>query len=113
MKNVTVKMSDAQAARIESIAGKLEMSAGDLLVCTTFGELGNSGFGDARLVVYFVEINRERYIEKREAPGEHIEKFLQAGLVKMPMRKFRALIDRACNGDNKASKAVEVFEPTA
>ena len=111
MKKVTVRLSNAQAARIDSIAKMMKMPPGDLLASITFGELGNSGFGDARTVVYFIGVNRDLYIKRRKVSGENIEIFLRAGLAKTPLRKFLKLIDQACNDDKKAGDALAVFEP--
>jgi hypothetical protein len=104
MKTVTVKMSDAQAARIESIAKMLKIEAGDLMTAMTFGEL-NGWKDEPQNFIYCLEPVVERYIENREAGGDEVEQFLRAGLKKMSLKKLTQLCIDASNETSAAEQA--------
>lgn len=103
MKTIVVTLSDEQAARIEALSSMMNMTEGELLAIVSMSEL--RGWEDSPAeAVYAIEDDRRKFLNRGQAPGEDLEKFLRAGLVSRTWAKAYRMIRNYANNDAKWSQ---------
>lgn len=89
-----VRVTPAQASRIENIAGMLKIEPGELMTCCTFS--GLYGWRDQpSAVVEFIDGDYRDFVKNGQAGGEEVEGFIRAGLAMMSLTKLKNLIARS------------------